>query len=56
MPRVTFLDVGAKFLQPDGAVTREGMGDFPHPTAKGYEIWGEALEPLLANLLGEANP
>jgi len=52
--RVTFLDIGAKFLQPDGSITREVMGDFLHPTAKGYEIWAEALEPALVKLLGEA--
>ena len=51
---VTFLDIGAKFLQPDGTITREVMGDFLHPTAKGYEIWAEAIEPLLVKLLGEA--
>lgn len=52
--KVTFLDIGAKFLQPDGTITREVMGDFLHPSAKGYEIWAEALEPVLVKLLGEA--
>jgi lysophospholipase L1-like esterase len=52
--KVTFLDIGAKFLQPDGTITREVMGDFLHPTAKGYEIWAEAIEPLLVKLMGEA--
>jgi len=51
--RVTFLDIGAKFLQPDGTITREIMGDYLHPTGKGYEIWAEAIEPLLVKLLGE---
>ncbi|MEQ2010206.1 MAG: GDSL-type esterase/lipase family protein [Limisphaerales bacterium] len=51
--KVTFLDIGAKFLQPDGTITREVMGDFLHPSAKGYEIWAEAIEPLLVKLLGE---
>lgn len=51
--KVTFLDIGAKFLQPDGTITREVMGDFLHPSAKGYEIWAEALEPQLVKLLGE---
>ena len=51
--KVTFMDIGAKFLQPDGTITREVMGDFLHPTAKGYEIWAEALEPVLVKLLGE---
>ena len=50
---VTFLDIGAKFLQPDGTITREVMGDYLHPSAKGYEIWAESIEPLLVKLLGE---
>jgi lysophospholipase L1-like esterase len=53
---VTFLDIGAKFLEPDGTITRETMGDFLHPTAKGYETWASELEPLLAKFLGEAKP
>src|SRR6266436_4833918 len=44
---ITFLDIGAKFLEPDGSISRETMGDFLHPTAKGYEIWAEELEPVL---------
>lgn len=51
--RVTFLDIGAKFLQPDGTITREVMGDFLHPSAKGYEVWAEAIEPVLVKLLGQ---
>lgn len=51
--KVTFLDIGAKFLQPDGTIAREIMGDYLHPSAKGYEIWAEAIEPLLVKLLGE---
>ena len=29
------------------------MRDFLHPSAKGYRIWAEAMEPLLAAMLGE---
>ncbi len=50
---VTFLDIGAKFIEPDGSILRETMGDFLHPTAKGYEIWASELEPMLTKLLGE---
>ncbi len=53
--RVTFLDIGPKFLQPDGTITREVMGDYLHPSSKGYEIWAEAIEPLLVKLLAETN-
>ena len=50
---ITFLDVTAKLLQPDGAITREIMGDFLHPTARGYEIIADAIEPTVKRLLGE---
>lgn len=50
---ITFLDIGARFLQPDGSLPRELMGDYLHPTAKGYEIWAEAMEPTLKRLLEE---
>lgn len=50
---VTFFDSGSKFIQPDGTIPRELMGDYLHPTAKGYELWAETLEPLIAKLLGE---
>jgi acetyl esterase/lipase/lysophospholipase L1-like esterase len=48
LPGVTWLDIGPKMLQPDGAISPEIMRDFCHPTEKGYRIWGDALAPLLA--------
>jgi lysophospholipase L1-like esterase len=53
---ITFVDIGAKFLEPDGSIARETMGDFLHPTAKGYELWARELEPLLSKLLAEKAP
>lgn len=47
--RVTFLDIGPKLLQGDGTISKDIMGDFCHPTEKGYQVWGEALTPLLAD-------
>lgn len=43
VPDVTFLDLGAKLLEPDGSISRATMGDFLHPTEKGYSIWAKAL-------------
>lgn len=51
---VTYLDVGGKFIGADGTISKELMYDYLHPTAKGYEVLAEALEPVLAKLLGEA--
>ena len=45
--RVTYLDIGSKFLQPDGTLTKEVMPDFLHPSAKGYEIWADAVQPVI---------
>lgn len=53
---ITYLDVGPKLIEPDGSITREVMSDFLHPTEKGYALWAEAMEPVLARLLGEAKP
>ena len=49
--RVVFLDIGAKFLEADGTISKETMGDYLHPTAKGYEIWAGELEPVLTKIL-----
>ncbi len=51
---VFFLDIGYLFIQPDGKISKEIMRDFLHPSAKGYRIWAEAMEPKLAELLHEA--
>ena len=48
---VTFQDIGAKFLEPDGSISTEVMYDYLHPTAKGYAIWSAAMAPLLDRLL-----
>ncbi|NLF71877.1 MAG: acetylhydrolase [Candidatus Anammoximicrobium sp.] len=48
VPGITFLDIGEKFLQPDGELPRSLMNDFCHPTEAGYAIWAAALAPLLA--------
>ena len=45
--RVTYLDIGAKFLQPDGTLTADIMPDFLHPSPKGYEIWANAVQPVI---------
>ncbi len=49
---VTFLDIGAKFLEPDGRISPDVMYDFLHPTAKGYAIWSAAMAPTLERAAG----
>jgi len=45
--RVTYLDFGAKFLQPDGTLTPDIMPDMLHPSPAGYEIWANAIQPVV---------
>jgi lysophospholipase L1-like esterase len=49
--RVKFLDIGPKFLEPDGTLSRDIMPDLLHPNEKGYQIWADAMESTLADLL-----
>jgi beta-glucosidase len=48
---VFYMDIGEKFLSPDGTISTEIMADGLHPTAKGYVIWGEAVKDKLAELM-----
>lgn len=48
---VTFLDIGAKFLDANGEIPKEIMPDGLHPNADGYKIWAEAMKPTLDGLL-----
>jgi lysophospholipase L1-like esterase len=46
-----YLDIGPKFLAPDGVLAKDIMPDALHPNAKGYQIWAEAMQPLLDELM-----
>lgn len=48
---VFYLDIGAKFLEPDGTLSRAIMPDLLHPSPKGFEIWAEAINGPLHALL-----
>jgi len=41
---VRFLDIGPRFLQPDGSIAKEIMPDFLHLSEKGYQIWADAIK------------
>jgi len=49
--KVKYLDIGQKFLTEDGTLTKEVMPDALHLSGKGYEIWAEAMNPTLQELL-----
>jgi len=48
---VRFLDIGGKFLDAQGELPDDVMPDKLHPSAKGYEIWYSAMNPLLLEML-----
>jgi len=44
---IFYLDIGDKFLDKNGVLSRDIMPDLLHPNTKGYEIWADAIEPQL---------
>ena len=48
---VKYLDIGQKFLAEDGTLPPEVMPDYLHPNDKGYQIWAEAMQPTLDELM-----
>ena len=48
--QVFYMDIGDKFLV-NGVVPTDIMADGLHPTAKGYQIWADAILPTVKNLL-----
>jgi lysophospholipase L1-like esterase len=50
---VFYLDIGLKFTQADGTLTRDIMPDLLHLSPAGYQIWAESIEPMVVQLMGE---
>lgn len=48
---VKFLDLGSRFLEADGTLSRDIMPDLLHPSERGYQIWAEAMQNTLAGML-----
>lgn len=49
--KVYYMDIGPKFLDEKGFIPADVMSDGLHPSAKGYEIWAEAVNDKLRSLL-----
>lgn len=47
---VLFVDFGDRFLQPDGTLRPDIMPDYLHPGPKGYQIWADAIQPVVDRL------
>ena len=50
---VFYCDVNHVFINLDGSINHEMMADWLHPTPAGAKAWAQAMEPLLAELMGD---
>ncbi len=49
---VRYLDINDRLAGQDGRLLPEASPDGLHLSARGYQIWADALKPMLAELLG----
>ena len=49
--RVTYIDISSKMIEPDGTISHDMMPDYVHPTAKGYQIWADAIQPEIDKII-----
>ncbi|WP_217447591.1 GDSL-type esterase/lipase family protein [Maribellus comscasis] len=50
---IFYCDVNHVFLNMDGSINHNMLGDWLHPTPAGAEAWAKAMEPLLSELMGD---
>jgi beta-glucosidase len=51
---IFYMDVNYLFLRPDGGVSASVMPDFEHPNEVGHRVWAATVEPMVAQLMGDA--
>lgn len=49
---ILWVDVGYKFVTPEGRIPRELMPDYLHLSPAAYEMWAEAIDPILVKIIG----
>ncbi len=50
---IFYMDVNHLFLRADGSIPASLLPDFEHPNAEGHRLWAEAIEPMVAKLMGD---
>lgn len=48
---VRFLDIGPAFVDGDGKIPASLMPDQLHPSAEGYRVWAQAMQPTLESMM-----
>jgi lysophospholipase L1-like esterase len=51
--KVVYMDIGQAFLTADGTLAADIMPDFLHPNEKGYQIWADAIQDQVKQMLQE---
>ncbi|MCH2183392.1 MAG: GDSL-type esterase/lipase family protein [Mariniblastus sp.] len=51
IPNVTFKDIGEQFLDESGFLSEAMMPDTTHPSEKGHQVWADAIEADLQQML-----
>lgn len=49
---VEYVDIWAKYLQPDGTISKDDMHDFLHLAPKGYDIWADSISAKVKDIVG----
>jgi len=49
--KVRYLDIGDRFVNEDGTISKEIMPDYLHLSKEGYERWAKAIGPVLAEMV-----
>ena len=52
-PWIDYLDIGQAFVDADGSIPEDIMPGQLHPSLKGYQLWADAMNPVLMKLMEE---
>jgi lysophospholipase L1-like esterase len=50
--KIRYLNINDKLADKNGVLIEGMTGDKLHPSIKGYQVWADALKPILTELLG----